>query len=76
MGTFVLAGEDSPFDIDQQDLPVGYGDNLFAEVGNLVYLCHGYRFSLADGTCVDHPEFILRTFHVQISGDDILIDPA
>lgn len=37
---------------------------------------HGYRFSLADGTCVDHPEFILKTFHVQISGDDILIDPA
>jgi 3-phenylpropionate/trans-cinnamate dioxygenase ferredoxin subunit len=37
---------------------------------------HGYRFSLADGRCTDHPEFTLKTFHVQISGDDILIDPA
>jgi len=37
---------------------------------------HGYRFSLADGRCADHPEFTLKTFPVQISGDDILIDPA
>ena len=37
---------------------------------------HGYRFSLADGSCTDHPEFTLKTFPVQISGDDILIDPA
>ncbi|QEM66890.1 Rieske (2Fe-2S) protein [Geobacter sp. FeAm09] len=37
---------------------------------------HGYRFSLTDGTCADHPEFTLKTFPVQISGDAILIDPA
>jgi len=37
---------------------------------------HGYRFNLADGRCMDHPEFTLKTFAVQISGDDILIDPA
>jgi nitrite reductase/ring-hydroxylating ferredoxin subunit len=37
---------------------------------------HGYRFSLTDGRCTDHPEFTLKTFRVQISGDDILIDPA
>ena len=37
---------------------------------------HGYRFSLADGRCADHPELTLKTFPVRISGDDILIDPA
>lgn len=35
---------------------------------------HGYRFNLSDGSCSDHPEFILRTYPVQLSGDDILID--
>ncbi|KAB0671370.1 Rieske (2Fe-2S) protein [Oryzomonas sagensis] len=37
---------------------------------------HGYRFNLADGGCTDHPDLTLKTFPVQISGDDILIDPA
>lgn len=37
---------------------------------------HGYRFSLTDGRCVDHPEFTLKIFPVQISGDDILIEPT
>jgi nitrite reductase (NADH) small subunit len=35
---------------------------------------HGYRFSLADGRCSDHPEFTLKTYVVQVSGDEILID--
>ena len=35
---------------------------------------HGYRFSLANGTCTDHPEFTLKTYPVQISGDDILVE--
>lgn len=35
---------------------------------------HGYRFSLADGSCPDHPGFTLRTYQVKINGDDILID--
>jgi nitrite reductase/ring-hydroxylating ferredoxin subunit len=35
---------------------------------------HGYRFSLADGRCSDHPEFTLKTYTVEISGDDILVD--
>lgn len=35
---------------------------------------HGYRFSLVDGRCAEHPEFILATFPVQLDGDDILID--
>jgi nitrite reductase/ring-hydroxylating ferredoxin subunit len=37
---------------------------------------HGYRFSLADGGCADHPDLTLKTFPVQINGDDILIDPV
>jgi nitrite reductase (NADH) small subunit len=35
---------------------------------------HGYRFTLVDGRCSDHPELTLRTYPVQLSGDDILID--
>lgn len=35
---------------------------------------HGYRFSLSDGSCVDHTELELKTFKVQIDGDDILVD--
>jgi nitrite reductase/ring-hydroxylating ferredoxin subunit len=34
---------------------------------------HGYRFNLADGTCSDHPEFTLRTFPVELRGDEIFI---
>ena len=37
---------------------------------------HGYRFSLIDGRCTDHPDFTLKTFPVQIDGDAILVDPA
>jgi nitrite reductase (NADH) small subunit len=35
---------------------------------------HGYRFSLTDGRCAEHPECVLATFPVQVSGDDILIE--
>ena len=35
---------------------------------------HGYRFSLTDGSCAEHPECVLATFPVQLNGDDILID--
>jgi nitrite reductase/ring-hydroxylating ferredoxin subunit len=35
---------------------------------------HGYRFNLTDGTCGEHPEFILRTYQVELRGDDILIN--
>lgn len=35
---------------------------------------HGYLFSLTDGSCKEHPEFTLRTYRVEISGDDILLD--
>lgn len=35
---------------------------------------HGYRFSLTDGSCAEHPECVLKTFPVQLDGDDILVD--
>lgn len=35
---------------------------------------HGYRFSLSDGRCADHPGFVLATLTVRIDGDDILVD--
>jgi nitrite reductase/ring-hydroxylating ferredoxin subunit len=35
---------------------------------------HGYRFNLANGSCSDHPEYTLRTYPVELSGDDILIN--
>jgi nitrite reductase (NADH) small subunit len=34
---------------------------------------HGYRFSLTDGTCAEHPEFVLTTFPVQLNGDTISV---
>ncbi|MHB8058585.1 MAG: Rieske (2Fe-2S) protein [Desulfuromonadaceae bacterium] len=35
---------------------------------------HGYRFNLTDGRCAEHPEFVLATFPVQLSGDEINVD--
>jgi len=35
---------------------------------------HGYRFSLSDGRCAEHTELELKTFPVQLDGDDILVN--
>lgn len=35
---------------------------------------HGYRFSLTDGTCAEHPECTLATFPVKLNGDEISVD--
>lgn len=35
---------------------------------------HGYRFSLTDGRCSDHPGLTLTTYPVEVRGDEILID--
>lgn len=37
---------------------------------------HGFRFSLKDGSCREHPEFTLATYPVRIDGDTILVDMA
>lgn len=36
---------------------------------------HGYRFSLADGSCGDHPDLPLKTYAVTIVGDEIFVEP-
>lgn len=35
---------------------------------------HGYRFSLTDGKCAEHPEFVLKIFPVQLNGDEIQVE--
>ena len=35
---------------------------------------HGYRFSLTDGSCAEHPGFTMATFRVEMIGDDIFVD--
>ena len=35
---------------------------------------HGYRFSLVDGTCPEHPESVLTVFPVVLEGETILVD--
>lgn len=35
---------------------------------------HGYRFTLEDGRCADHPEFVLSTFAVTLDGDNIMVE--
>lgn len=53
------------------------GSQMNASIVKNGYICcprHGYRFSLADGKCAEHPESVLAVFPVQLSGDDILVD--
>lgn len=35
---------------------------------------HGYRFSVHDGSCAEHPELKLATFAVQVSDGDIAVE--
>ena len=53
-----------------QGSPMGGG---IVKEGSISCPRHGYRFSLKDGSCSDHPEFTLKVFTVQIEGDDILV---
>ncbi len=34
---------------------------------------HGWRYGLADGVCLTHPEFSLKRFEIEIDGDDIYL---
>jgi len=34
---------------------------------------HGYRFSLIDGSCTEHPELKLQIYRLNVEGDDIFI---
>lgn len=44
--------------------------------GHLSCPRHGYQFQLQDGSCKDHPEFVLKTWPVRIEGDDVIVDLA
>ena len=35
---------------------------------------HGYRFSLSDGKCAEHPDAVLTVFRVELDGDSILVE--
>lgn len=54
-----------------QGSPMGAG---VVKDGSISCPRHGYRFSLIDGTCQDHPDFRLRLFPVQIQGEEIMVD--
>lgn len=47
---------------------------LLKEAGSISCPRHGYRFDLVSGNCKDHPEFTLKTYPVEIRGDDIYVD--
>jgi len=53
------------------------GSRMDAAVVKEAYIScprHGYRFSLTDGSCAEHPELELKTFPVKLEGDDIFVD--
>jgi len=35
---------------------------------------HGYRFNLQSGACSDNPEYTLKTYAVQVVGEDVMVD--
>jgi len=35
---------------------------------------HGWHFNLVDGASTDHPGFTLKTYYVEVVGDDIMIE--
>lgn len=41
--------------------------------GNICCPRHGWHFDLTGGTCTDHPGYTLKTYHVEVVGDDIMI---
>jgi nitrite reductase/ring-hydroxylating ferredoxin subunit len=44
------------------------------EAGQISCPRHGYRFDLVSGACKDHPDFTLKTYPVEVRGDDIYVD--
>lgn len=42
--------------------------------GHLSCPRHGYRFDLKDGSCRDNPGFSLKTFPVEIKGEEIFLN--
>ena len=66
-GTFFAVENECP----HQGSPLGAA---IVKDGYLSCPRHGYRFNLADGTCAEHPEFVLKTFPVQLNADEIMVE--
>jgi len=49
-------------------------DAAVVKEGSISCPRHGYRFTLTDGRCAEHPELELKTFPVRLEGDDIFVD--
>jgi len=47
---------------------------LLKEAGSISCPRHGYRFDLVSGKCKEHPECTLRTYPVELRGDDIYVE--
>jgi nitrite reductase/ring-hydroxylating ferredoxin subunit len=56
-----------------QGAPLSGG--LLKDAEHLTCQRHGYRFELKTGLCRDYPQYRLKVYPVQVSGDDILVDP-
>jgi len=44
---------------------------LLKDAGIITCQRHGYRFDLQTGECKDFPEYTLKTYPVQVMGDEI-----
>ena len=68
-GTFYAVEAECP----HQGAPLG---GALVKDGYLSCPRHGYRFMLADGSCPEHPELVLKTWPVRREGDQIIVDLA
>ncbi|MBC7963779.1 MAG: Rieske (2Fe-2S) protein [Steroidobacteraceae bacterium] len=68
-GTFFAVENECP----HQGSPMGAA---LVKDGYIACPRHGYRFTLADGKCAEHPEFVLTTFPVRLNGEEILVELA
>jgi len=48
--------------------------SMVKDPGLLVCPRHGYRFDLATGECREFPEYTLRTWPVEVRGDEVHVE--
>ena len=47
---------------------------LLKEPGIITCQRHGYRYNLQTGECSEFPEYVLKTYPVQVVGDEIQVE--
>lgn len=47
---------------------------LLKEAGFISCPRHGYRFDLTSGACKEHPEYRLKTYTVEVRGDEVYVE--